>query len=451
MGVKEFSERVLELAPSTAKKPLQAVRSHLRYEHAGQTLVFLDSKTILPMRLALRGVRFRVPLSRRDVKEGMLPLDPWFVPILPYEIALEEVRLTDAQDRPLPTRPMTKEERGEGLFGPTTVERVGFDLSEWFAREGVRRNDYVLVTVEDWERGHFRLEHERAKRVRRQEVEGQDRELAELLFEMLERARDDTIFAHVAVPTAYARLSTSRGYPGSHWTEVVNSDDRMRSDGITIRYGDTVLPLEMMFARVTGETVPVPQQRFSRSEGEQVYRFKAALWHRRSLWRVIEVEGKQTLAEFDLALRDAFEHDTFDHMSGFWQLKRRGRGKRVREVNVGDVNPMGEGSGAEVAVAGLGLEPGDELKYVYDFGDWIEHRLTLQEIVEPEPDADYPRIVDRNKPKYQNCEVCEGEGRETRATWVCLECSNRQERGVLLCKDCVVEDHADHHVERILY
>jgi hypothetical protein len=25
----------------------------------------------------------------------------------------------------------------------------------------------------------------------------------------------------------------------------------------------------------------------------------------------------------------------------------------------------------------LGLKPGDEVKYVYDFGDWIEHLLTL--------------------------------------------------------------------------
>src|SRR3712207_6997999 len=48
-----------------------------------------------------------------------------------------------------------------------------------------------------------------------------------------------------------------------------------------------------------------------------------------------------------------------------------------------DVNPFGGGSAADVHLAGLELKPGDQLKYVYDVGDWIEHRLTLEAIEEP--------------------------------------------------------------------
>ena len=54
---------------------------------------------------------------------------------------------------------------------------------------------------------------------------------------------------------------------------------------------------------------------------------------------------------------------------------------------------------------GLGLALGDELKYVYDFGDWIEHRITLEAITEPQPDVKYPRVLGQNKPQYQDCET----------------------------------------------
>jgi hypothetical protein len=51
----------------------------------------------------------------------------------------------------------------------------------------------------------------------------------------------------------------------------------------------------------------------SKAQKTQVYRFKASLWLRKGLWRRIEIQGGQTLADFDRVLRDAFEHDTFDH------------------------------------------------------------------------------------------------------------------------------------------
>ena len=115
------------------------------------------------------------------------------------------------------------------------------------------------------------------------------------------------------------------------------------------------------------------------------------------------------------------------------------------------LEPFGGGSGAEVQVAGLGLEPGNELKYVYDFGDWIEHRLGLEEIVEPEAKVEYPRIVAQNKPSYKNCESCRDQGRKVRATWICLRCSSQQQREVLICKDCLFQEHEEHYAEKILY
>jgi hypothetical protein len=447
VAVEELCERVLTLWPSKAKNPQSNIRTHLRQDQAGKTLVFVDADTVLPLSIALRGVRFRIALDRREVKRGMLIIRPAFSIFLRREIEPESVRLLDQQGRSLPVRLITIREQVNTPFGAQPIEHTAFDLVDWFRTQGVRRNDSLLVTVEDWTEGHFRLEHEPAKRRRNTEVERQDRELADLLFGTLENSRYEKIATQVAVPTAYARLSDPHGYPGSHWLKVVQLDERMRTDGWDLAYSDWRSPWESIFSEEEG----IPQVGFSDAQGRQVYRFKAALRYRAGLWRTIEIQGQQTLAEFDAILRSSFEHDFSDHLSGFWKRVQRGKSKRFREVDVGDINPFGGGSGSEVHIAGLGLEPGDELKYVYDFGDWIEHRITLEEIVEPEAGVEYPRIVAQNKPRYRNCEACQAQGRKTRATWICLECSNREGRAVELCEECLVREHEDHYAEEILY
>jgi hypothetical protein len=447
IAIDEFCERVLTIWPSKAKNPVSSMRTFLRQEERGRSLIFVDKQTLLPLPVAMRGVRFRIPISRREAKRGVLIIQPAFDQLMKDDVKLPEVELLDHRGRALPVRLTTIRKRVETPLGKHTREHNAFNMDQWFRAHRVRRDDSILVTIEDWATGRFRLEHEPARRRRQSEIEEQDRELARLLFDMLEMSRHERIYAFIAVPTAYARLSDPRGYPGSHWIQVINRDERMRYDGWAIYYSDWRSPLEsMLFGRE-----PTAETDFSPAQGRQVYRFKAALWNRAGLWRRIEIQGEQYLAEFDDILRDAFEHDTSDHMSGFWKRVRRGKGKRFREIDVGDVDPLGGGSGAEVQIAGLGLKPGDELKYVYDFGDWIEYRLTLEEIVEAEAEAHYPRIVAQNKPRYRSCETCRAEGRKARATWICIRCSNQQERRVLVCEDCLSREHEGHYADEILY
>ncbi|MBC8224421.1 hypothetical protein H8E65_07525, partial [Candidatus Bathyarchaeota archaeon] len=89
--------------------------------------------------------------------------------------------------------------------------------------------------------------------------------------------------------------------------------------------------------------------------------------------------------------------------------------------------------------------------YVYDFGDDIQHIVTLERIVELDETGDYPRVVSQNKPRYRYCEVCERHGKKVLATWICIDCSNEEGRDVLLCEDCVTKGHDDHYVEDVLY
>ena len=120
------------------------MRSTLRLEHAGKTLMFLDRQTIVPLRVAMQGVRFRIPLTREEVDRGVLCITPAF---------------------------------------------------DCFRCQGMAH------------------EHEPANQRRQQDIERQNQELANVLCAMLEAARNEQLFAHPAIPTAYARLSDPRGYP----------------------------------------------------------------------------------------------------------------------------------------------------------------------------------------------------------------------------------------------
>jgi hypothetical protein len=180
---------------------------------------------------------------------------------------------------------------------------------------------------------------------------------------------------------------------------------------------------------------------------EKVFRIKAYLKHRKGLWRRIEIRGDQTLGDLDAALREAFGHDALDHLGGFWIP--RGHGKR--SLDLGHVDPDGGGPAADLYVAQLELEPGRKLRYVYDFGDWIEHHLLLEEVMEPEEGAEYPREVGRNRPRYRYCAECGGRGEKVVATWQCVECLSKSGRPQAVCEECVMRDHDDHYVVQIIY
>jgi hypothetical protein len=154
--VDEVCNRVLTIWPSKAKNPLGAMRSHLRHDHAGTTLVFLDAKTILPLPIAMRGVRFRVPLSRREANRGALIIHPAFDHFLRRELDPVAVQLLDQNGHPLPVHVITIREQADTPFGKGTMEQAAFDLGGWFRAQRVRRDDSILVTVEDWTNGTFR-------------------------------------------------------------------------------------------------------------------------------------------------------------------------------------------------------------------------------------------------------------------------------------------------------
>ena len=188
----------------------------------------------------------------------------------------------------------------------------------------------------------------------------------------------------------------------------------------------------------------------SPEEAKQIYTFKANLKHRKGLWRTIEIQGEQTLGDFDRELRSAFEHD-WDHMSGFWKLFQQGKRKKYSEEDLGSLNSFGEGEATDVSIAELELSVGGRLKYVYDFGDWVEHDIVLESLANPEAGAKYPRVVAKNKPRYRYCASCKKKGRKTRATWFCVQCSDEKGKTMNFCDDCCSKFHEVHYITEIVY
>jgi hypothetical protein len=176
---------------------------------------------------------------------------------------------------------------------------------------------------------------------------------------------------------------------------------------------------------------------------KKLYLFKVALKHRKGLWRRIEIRSDQTLSDFDNIIRDAFNHDRWDHLSEFYK-------ERWSQGGFGEIYPDGRGRGTKKRIERFGLSEDDKLGYVYDFGDEIHHVLNLEKITEPEKGVKYPRIISKNKPSYRYCEVCKEQGKKTIAKWICIECSEDVGNDVFLCEDCM-DEHDDHYAEEILY
>ncbi len=456
ISIDDFAARVLTLWPSQAKDPARSVRDAVRGYDVMEHVLLLDKKTVIPTRVALRGVRFRVTLSPVELERGMLLIEPNFTGFVPRRTEAETIKFIDVNGQVIPTSVVTLEQEIQSpLFGSQISKQPAFDLRAWYEQNQIAADDNLLVTIVDWHAARFQLERETAdERARhRAEIEQRNRELADALFDMLEKASYERLWPHKTIPTLYARLPDHKIYPGDHWAQVVKQDERMYGSSFEIGYADDN-PFSFfadLYPEDNAENFKIAEAALSPKQARQVYRFKAWLKHRKGLWRRIEIQGEQTLADFDRALRAAFSHDSYDHLSGFWKRIRRGNSKRFREVDLGSINPFGEGEAADVQIAELKLSLGDQLKYVYDFGDWIEHRVELEAIEEPQEGAEYPRTIEQNKPRHRYCIHCKEEGRKTVATWICIECSDREQAQIFVCEDCLDKHHEDHYVDELVY
>lgn len=463
----EFAERVLAIAPSTAKNPRASVRTDIRFNTIERGLIFMDNRRswLMPAQVGMRGVRFRHTISQWEAENSVIILDDELLPFLPVrryqlEQAVKgELSLRDDTNAPLAFAVMDKRFDGKDpIFGDYSVSRLCLDLQSWFQGKKISEGDSLLFTIEQWKPSIWKIEHEPAAMRNQAAIDQRNEELVDILFEMLESEQNERLYLGDSLLTAMLQLADPQGYPGDPWTLVVQEDGRMHYSDFDLRYadgkGNIFEELARSFAQGEEEDEELDEPReLSQEEANQVYRFKTWDTHNTKLWRRIEILGEQTLADFNHILVSAYKHE-WDHLAGFWKLVQRGNSKRYREVDIGEVNPFDEGEGADTRIADLELKEGDLLKYVFDFGDWHDHRLQLEKIlpaVQMDQAAEYPRIVEQNKPEYQYCQQCQKKNKQVIATWICIECSNEKQQKVFVCEKCATRYHEDHYTEEIVY
>jgi hypothetical protein len=448
--VTDLADRVYAIYPTRSKTAMSSFRNSLHYDEQGVNLVYLDKFTVLPMRIAMQDVRFRVPIDRHAEKEYEIPV-LFFNYFIDRDAKSGNIHFVDKSGALISFKLKSVKNNWEtsSLWRMDFID--AFDFSEWFNRIKPQRGDSLLITIQNWESRQFLVEHEPKKQRRAAEIQRYNEEFADILFNMLEESRDGDLFLHLIIPDVFVRLSNPRGYPGDYWREIVQADKRMFNDGRILKYPEDVIsPFEHMLLP-EDEQLPWIKDSYTKKQAKDVYRFKVSLGFDSPIWRVIEIEARQTFADFDIAIRKAFGHDSFDHMGGFWRLIPRGKSqKKFREIEIGDVNPLGEGTAADLYVGGMDLKPGDVLKYVYDFGDWVEHEIRFEAISTIETGKAYPVLVDKNNPKYQFCIGCKAEGRETVATIICLTCST-EKKDMFVCEECASKNHEEHYWEEIIY
>jgi hypothetical protein len=116
------------------------------------------------------------------------------------------------------------------------------------------------------------------------------------------------------------------------------------------------------------------------------YAFKAALG--RGLWRRIAIDGGEPLDALAGAILDAYDFDR-DHLYQFTYCNRFGVDESVHHPYV-DEGPWTD----EVRVGDVPLPVGHAMTYVFDFGDWWEFEVTLEEVDPTGKALPGPALVD---------------------------------------------------------
>ncbi|HLW01903.1 MAG TPA: plasmid pRiA4b ORF-3 family protein [Ktedonobacterales bacterium] len=162
--------------------------------------------------------------------------------------------------------------------------------------------------------------------------------------------------------------------------------------GITVEVSFT--PSEDMYEEwLDDETLEEPDEPASEAAQTTLYRFQVKLDWMKSVWRRIEMRGDQTLHDLHEAIQQAFNWDN-DHLYAFFLSGKPWDRQTAYESPFGE----GERSAAKYRLEHLSLQPGQQIAYIFDFGDELDHRIKLEAIIPggTQPGGDYPQITERH-------------------------------------------------------
>lgn len=106
------------------------------------------------------------------------------------------------------------------------------------------------------------------------------------------------------------------------------------------------------------------------------------------IWRRIEVLPTASLAMLHHVIQCVMGWED-DHLHCF-----EAQGRRFAAANpLGEIYDDGEGNEYDVTIGEVLRTKRMKMRYEYDFGDCWQHELVLEDVVAPEPGAQYPRCT----------------------------------------------------------
>jgi len=130
-------------------------------------------------------------------------------------------------------------------------------------------------------------------------------------------------------------------------------------------------------------------------EGEHIFKVSIC-----SVWRRIGISGNHELEVLSDAILNAFDFDD-DHLYQFTYKNRKGISVEVYAPYFNE-----DPSTTEVRIGEMGLNPGDTLLYLYDFGDQWEFSLILEKIDENKKEISTPVLLESygESPEQYECD-----------------------------------------------
>lgn len=426
----ELVEKILKRYKSTAKNPKRAIRSYLR-ELDGKELIFEDMHTIVPMEIAMQGIRYYITLD--EIPQQGVILSDVFCSFIPWHVK-NKVQLLDASHQKLDYKEVQVKMEKQSpldLFG--YLKASGYSLESWFKQNKITPEHIILISIVDWNKLCFSLDVGTRESIK----EENNQKFADIVFNMLEKANNEYIDIQSSIATAYYLLGKENRLPCEYWRNILTNDGRMVCDRTGIQYADSLPFLEMFEENAYFEEPCVSEE-----EGRKVYCFKAYLKYKDTIWRTFQIQGEQTLVDLHYYMIELFDYDLdSSYISSFWKCIQRGKNKRkYREVEISRMSHFDNGE--DTPIAALEISVGDRLKYVYYDKERIEHMIELQEVTEPQ-EIEYPIEIQRNKPEYQYCSKC-----KQVAIYVCYTHSQKES---FVCDGDCLEEYEACYLEKIIY
>ncbi|MBX0329312.1 hypothetical protein K2Z83_16700 [Oscillochloris sp. ZM17-4] len=248
---RQVLDQVLARRPSAAKNPYATIRERLRWDGLVLGWLRLSRGTLMPLHVALQGLRFRCIPRARDVEAGMLPL----AHIQPFAgLRSAVLRMADEAGALMPFVDLDLDDVG----GPSLAS-PGFNLSAWYDRVGFVAGDSILVTVVETDVPTLRIIREPAADVRRAAIDAQDAELLDAIVSRVSRAQVALIPCDEVVLPIFAAAPWRAGYPGSPWQHLVTRDGRLQLVDDIFLTSQNLPSLRLFASAEVFEPMPVPE------------------------------------------------------------------------------------------------------------------------------------------------------------------------------------------------